>query len=69
VASSLFIFTASRLTLGPTQPPTQRVPGSLTPGVKRPARKADHLPPFCAEVKNAWSYASIPEYIFKGRGA
>jgi len=27
-------------------------------GVKRPGREADQLPPFSAEVKNAWSYTS-----------
>jgi hypothetical protein len=39
--------------LGPTQPPVQRVPGVLSPGVKaRPGRDADHLPPSSAEVVN-----------------
>jgi hypothetical protein len=31
--------------LGPTQPPIQWVPGSLSSGVKRPGREADHWPP------------------------
>jgi hypothetical protein len=26
--------------------------------------KADHLPPSSAEVKNAWSCTSIPQYVF-----
>jgi hypothetical protein len=30
------------------------------PGGKRPGREADHVPPSSAEVKNAWSYTSIP---------
>jgi hypothetical protein len=47
---SLFI-TASRTALGPTQPPIQWVPGTLSLGVKRPAREADHSPPSSAEVK------------------
>jgi hypothetical protein len=34
------------------------------PGVKRPAREADHSPPSSAEVKNAWSYNSTPQYVF-----
>jgi hypothetical protein len=38
--------------LGPTQPPIQRVPGPLSPGVKMPVREADHSPPSSAEVKN-----------------
>jgi hypothetical protein len=33
-------------------------------GVKRPGREADHSPPSRAEVKNAWSYTSIPPYAF-----
>ena len=32
----------SRPTLGPSQPPFQRVPGAPSPGVKRPRREADH---------------------------
>jgi hypothetical protein len=34
------------------------------PGVKRPGREADRTPPSSAEVKNAWSYISTPEYTF-----
>jgi hypothetical protein len=33
----------SRSTQGSTQPPIQRVAGTLSPGVKRPVREADHL--------------------------
>jgi len=29
-------------------------------GVKRPKRFVDHCPPYSAEVKNEWSYTSIP---------
>jgi hypothetical protein len=43
--------TASRTTLGPTQPPIQWVAGALYLGVKRPGREADHSPPSSAEVK------------------
>jgi hypothetical protein len=62
-----FIFTtASRTALGPTQPPIQwvRVPGALSLGVKRPRSEADQSPPSSAEVKNAWSYNSTPQYVF-----
>jgi hypothetical protein len=45
--------------LGPTPPPAQRVPESLSLGIKRPGREADHSPPSSAEV-NAWSYTSTP---------
>jgi hypothetical protein len=33
-------------------------------GVKRPGREADHSHPSSAEVKNAWSYTSVPQYAF-----
>jgi hypothetical protein len=33
-------------------------------GVKRPGREADHSPPPNAEVKNEWSYTSLPHYAF-----
>jgi hypothetical protein len=33
-------------------------------GIKRPKREADNSPPSSAEVKNAWSYTSIPPYVF-----
>jgi hypothetical protein len=50
----IFLFTtASRMFLGPTQPPIQWVPGALSLVVKRPGREADHSPPSSAEVKNA----------------
>jgi hypothetical protein len=61
----IFLFTTvSRTALGPTQPPIQRVPGTVSLGVKRPGREADHTPPSSAEVKNAWSYTSTPQYVF-----
>jgi hypothetical protein len=44
----------------PTQPPIQWIPGTLSPGVKRPGREADHSPPTIAEVQNTWIYASTP---------
>jgi hypothetical protein len=40
---------AFRLTLGPTQPPVQKVPGVHSASVNLPA-----------EVKNAWSSTSTP---------
>jgi hypothetical protein len=60
----IFLFTtASRTTLGPTQPSIQWVSGALSLGVKRPGREADHLPPSSVEVENACSYTSIPQYV------
>jgi len=55
----------SRLSLGPTQPPIQKLPGALSLGAKRPGREADHSPPYSAEVKTAWNYTSIPQYAFR----
>jgi hypothetical protein len=61
----IFLFTtASGTALGPIQPPVQWVPGALSLGVKRPRREGDHSPPYSAEIKNAWSYTSTPQYIF-----
>jgi hypothetical protein len=37
---------------------------AVTPGVKRPSREADHSPPSTSEFKDAWSYASTPQYAF-----
>jgi hypothetical protein len=61
----IFLFTtASRTTLGPTQPRMQWVTGTLSLEVKRPGCEADHSPPSSAEVKNAWSYNSTLQYTF-----
>jgi hypothetical protein len=46
-----FFTTASRLAVGPIQSPIQWVSGSLSLGVKRPGREADHSPPSSTEVK------------------
>ena len=51
----------SRQTLGSSQPPFQRVPGALSPGVKRPRREADHAPLYNSLVKDQWSYTSKPQ--------
>jgi hypothetical protein len=40
------------MALGPTQPPIQWVPGSLSLGVEQLGREADHSPPSNAEVKD-----------------
>jgi hypothetical protein len=58
--------TASRLALGPTQPPSQSVRGALSLEVKRPGREADHSSPSSAEVKNTWSYTSTHQVRLRG---
>jgi hypothetical protein len=59
-----FLFsTSSRPALGSTQPPTQWVPGALSPGVKRLGCEADHSPPTSAEVKKMWIYTSTTPYV------
>jgi hypothetical protein len=61
----IFLFTtASRTAVKLTQPPIQWATGALSLGIKPPGREADHSPPSSAEVKNAWSYTSIPQYAF-----
>jgi len=39
---------------------------ALSLRLKRPEREADHSPPPRAEVKNAWSYTSIPPICLHG---
>jgi hypothetical protein len=61
----IFLFaTVFRMAMGPTQPPIQWVAGALSLGVKRLRREAGHSPLSSAEVKNAWSYISTPQYVF-----
>jgi hypothetical protein len=47
----LLFTTAFKTALGPTRPPIQWVTGSLSLGIKRPGREADHSPPSSAEAK------------------
>jgi hypothetical protein len=62
----IFLFTTvSRTALGTTQPPIQWVLlGAVSLGVKLPGREADNSPSSSAEVTNAWSYTSTPQYVF-----
>jgi hypothetical protein len=62
---SIIFSTSSRPALGSTQPPIQRIPGTLSLGVKKPEREADHSSPTSAEVKKMWIYTSIPPYAFR----
>jgi hypothetical protein len=55
---------SSRPVLKATQPPIQWVPSTLSSGVKRPGREADHSPPASVEVKKTWLYTSTPPYVF-----
>jgi hypothetical protein len=55
----LLLATASRVFVGPTQPPIHWVPG-----VKRPGCKIDRLLQSSADVKNEWSHASTRPYFF-----
>jgi hypothetical protein len=56
---NFLISKSSKPALGSTQPPISSVPG-----VKRPMREADHLPPAYAEVKKMWIYISTLPYAF-----
>jgi hypothetical protein len=60
----LIRITECRLVGGPTQPPIQRIPGTLSPGSKAVGAWSWPLPPSGAEFKNAWSYTSTPPYVF-----
>jgi len=59
-AGILLSATTSRLALGSTQAPIQQVPVGVFLVVKQTGHEADHTSPSNAEVKNAWSYTSIP---------
>jgi hypothetical protein len=58
--------TASRLSLGPGQPPLQWVLGALSSEVKQSGREADPSTPSFAEVKNFWSYTFTPAVTLRG---
>jgi hypothetical protein len=61
----IFLFTtASRIALGPTQPPLQWVPGALSLGVKWQGYEADHSPPSSAEVKELVELYLHSHYAF-----
>jgi len=49
------------------KPPIQWVPEALSPGLKWLEREDDHSKPSSTDVKNAWSCASIPQYVFMAR--
>jgi hypothetical protein len=49
---------------GSTQHPIPMGTGSISQGVKRPEREADHSPPASIEVKKVWIYTSTPPYAF-----
>jgi hypothetical protein len=38
--------------------------GALFPVEKQQRCEADHSPPYSAQIKNAWSCASTPSYVF-----
>jgi hypothetical protein len=59
----ILLFSNSKLVLVPTQPSVPWVPGSLTPGIKRPANEGDQSPQSIAENRNRWSFTSTPHYI------
>jgi len=56
---NIFLFTTtSRSTQRPTHNPIQ-----CSPGIKWSGCEAYHSPPPSDEVKNTWSYASIPLHL------
>jgi hypothetical protein len=44
----------------PLRCPIQWIAGSLSPGVKRQGREADHSPSSCAEVKSGGAIPPLP---------
>jgi hypothetical protein len=57
--------TASRLALGPTQPPSKGYGDLLPPEVKRPGCEPDHSSTSNTEVKETWNYTSISPNVFR----
>jgi hypothetical protein len=51
--------------MGPTI--SLNIINTISLGVKRPRREADHSPPSSAEVKNAWSYTSTTPINLHGK--
>jgi hypothetical protein len=59
--SEIFLcYMAFRLDLVPTQPPIQWVPATVSPGVKRLGREADHSPLSSTEVNNGGAIPPLP---------
>jgi hypothetical protein len=56
--------TSFRQVLGPIQLSIQWLTGTLSPGIRRPGREADHEPTTSAEVKRVWIYTSTTPYSF-----
>jgi hypothetical protein len=59
-----FIFFISSIpVLGPTLPPTQYVPGAVSPEIKWPGNETDLSPPSSAEVKNDGVIHPLPRRL------
>ena len=56
----------SKMVLAPIQPLIRQVPVLHSPEVKQTGRKADHSTPSTSEVKNEWTYTSIPPTCLHG---
>jgi hypothetical protein len=65
-AGKEFFLFATTLTLTPTRLPIQLVLRTLSSGVKRLRREADHSPPSITEVKNTWRYKSTSSIRLHG---
>jgi len=63
LASNCHVF---RPAVEPNQPAIQWVPGDTSPGLKQPENEADHSPPSIAEVRNSWSYITVPPVSLHG---
>jgi hypothetical protein len=50
--------------LGATHPPIKLVYRAIRLRLKQGGRGAIHSPPPAVEIKNTWSYTSIPPYVF-----
>jgi hypothetical protein len=59
--AEIFLFsTVPRLVQGPTQPPVEWGPETLSPEVKQEGHEANHSPPSNAEAKNGGAIPPLP---------
>jgi hypothetical protein len=64
MGENFFFATSSRPALTPTQPPIQRVPGSLSQGMNLSKCEVYHSSLFSTKFKNTWSCAFPPSYMW-----
>jgi hypothetical protein len=65
--SKIFLFTTSRPTLRPNQPPIHCIPRDVSLEINWPEHDTDHPSPYSDEVKKTWSYTYTSSRIFMAK--